>query len=116
MTLARTTKLIVWLAGLGLTPIKRVRLSFAVGVADWHPGPPGAALNTAVLSSRSLLMIPAERWEGLGTTVPFIPQEIEHLSLIVTSKAYYDWGLLSNDYHTQFLFAHRFLKKPYQRI
>ena len=57
LTLARATKVLAWLAGLGLSPVQRVRQSFAISVADRHPGPPGTTLNTVVLSRRPLLII-----------------------------------------------------------
>src|SRR5205814_543553 len=46
LTLAWKTKVIAWLAGLSLSPVQCVRHSFAIGVADRHPGPPGPILNT----------------------------------------------------------------------
>src|SRR5258708_1998150 len=44
LTLPLATKVIAWLAGLGLSPVQRVRQAFAIGVADWHPDPPVTTL------------------------------------------------------------------------
>ncbi|HAG99745.1 MAG TPA: hypothetical protein DCL75_13045, partial [Ktedonobacter sp.] len=41
----------------GLSPVQRVCQAFAIGVADRHPVPPEAALNTLVLSRRPIFMI-----------------------------------------------------------
>ncbi len=92
LTLARATKVIAWLAGPGLSPVQRVRQAFAIGVADWHPGPPGTPLNTVVLSSRPLLMIRLSDGEASARQC--------HVSIKVTLKAYHDLDLLSNDCHT----------------